>query len=143
SFLQSMTTMAILATPVQFWAGASYYKSALSALKNRTTNMDTLIALGTSIAYLYSLAVVFFGEQIMRLGIDSHVYFETSATIITLVLLGKYLEERAKNQTASAVRSLLDLQVKTATRRLENGETETVSIEDIRVGDLLLVKPGE
>lgn len=143
SWLQNITLMGILATPVQFWAGASYYKSAWSALKNRTTNMDTLIALGTSIAYFYSLAVVFFGEQLMTLGVDAHVYFETSATIITLVLLGKYLEERAKGQTSSAIRNLLDLQVKTAHRRLPNGEVETVPIENIQVGDLLLVKPGE
>jgi len=143
SWLQNITLMGILATPVQFWAGASYYRSAWSALKNRTTNMDTLIALGTSIAYFYSLLVVFFGEQLMNLGVDAHVYFETSATIITLVLLGKYLEERAKGQTSTAIRNLLELQVKTAHRRLANGEVETVPIEDIRQGDTLVVKPGE
>lgn len=143
AFLQDVLLMAVLATPVQFWAGASYYKSAFSALKNRTTNMDTLIALGTSIAYFYSLAVIFFGEQLMALGIDPHVYFETSATIITLVLLGKYLEERAKGQTSTAIRNLLELQVKTATRRTTSGELETVPIESIVVGDLLVVKPGE
>lgn len=141
--LKNISLMAILATPVQFWAGASYYRSAWSALRNRTTNMDTLIALGTSIAYFYSLAVVFFGDWFASHGIETHVYFETSATIITLVLLGKFLEERAKGQTSSALRNLLELQVKTAHRRLANGEIETVPIEEIQVGDLLVVKPGE
>lgn len=143
SWLKDPIVMAVLATPVQFWAGASYYKSALSALRNRTTNMDTLIALGTSIAYFYSLAVVLFGGWLSARGLDAHLYFETSATIITLVLLGKYLEERAKGQTSTAIRNLLTLQVKTAYRRMPDGTVQAVPIEEIQSGDELVVKPGE
>ena len=131
-----------LATPVQFWVGKQYYLSAWRALKNGMTNMDTLIALGTSVAYFFSLAVILFGNELHKLGIEAHVYFETSAAIITLILLGKFLEARAKGQTSDAIKKLLDLQAKKA-RIIRNGEEIEIPVEEVQVGDLLKVRPGE
>ncbi len=132
----------LLATPVQFWLGKRFYKSAWSALQNKTTNMDTLISLGTSIAYGYSTFVVLFEQQLMSLGIASHLYFETGATIIVLVLLGKYLETRAKGQASSAIKSLLELQAKVA-HVVQGNQTIDLPIEQVIVGQHLLIKPGE
>lgn len=150
--LKNAFVMFVLATPVQFWVGKRYYQSAWSALLNRTTNMDTLIALGTSVAYFYSVIVVFlmqaFGtEFLMKFGIEEHMYFETSATIITLILLGKFLEIRAKGQTSQALKKLIGLQAKTA-HLVENYGKDSekiveISIEKVQVGDILQVKPGE
>ncbi len=134
--------MLLLATPVQFWVGAQYYQSMWSGLKLRSANMDTLIALGTSVAYFYSVAVLLFSEELMMLGIDAHVYFETSATIITLILLGKFLETRAKGQTSEAIKKLIGLQVKTA-RVLRDGKEIELAINEVVVGDILVVKPGD
>jgi Cu+-exporting ATPase len=142
AFLHNPFVLLILATPVQFWSGRRYYKSAWSALKNRTANMDTLVVLGTSVAYFYSLFVVLFGGVFRNEIISANTYFETSATIITLVLLGKYLELRAKGQTMTALKKLLDLQVKSAHVVL-NGVVSDQSIELVKVGDIVLVKPGE
>lgn len=140
--LKNYRVMWVLATPVQFWVGAQYYKSAWSGLKNRTANMDTLIALGTSVAYFYSVIVILFKSTFLNLGVESHVYFEISATIITLILLGKYLEAKAKNQTSTAIKELLGLQAKTA-RVLRNGKEIEISADQIVVGDIIIVKPGE
>lgn len=148
AILKNTFVALLLATPVQFWVGRRYYQSAWSALINKTTNMDTLIVLGTSVAYFYSLAVVvismFFGtEYLMKLGIEDHVYFETAATIITLILLGKFLEIQAKGQTSQALKKLIGLQAKTAHVVKKSGDVVDVAIEKVRVGDILLVKPGE
>lgn len=132
----------LLATPVQFWVGSRYYVSAWRALKNGMTNMDTLIALGTSVAYFFSVAVLLFGSELSKLGIETHVYFETSAAIITLILLGKFLEARAKGQTSEAIRKLLDLQAKKAVVIRDDHELE-IPIEEVQKGDLVKVKPGE
>jgi Cu+-exporting ATPase len=132
----------ILATPVQFWVGKDYYISAWKALKNGMTNMDTLIVMGTSVAYFYSLAIVLFHEPLQSLGIDAHVYFETSAAIITLILLGKYFEARAKGQTSKSIQKLLDLQAKKA-RVLRGGKEVEITIEEVIVGDIVRVKSGE
>jgi len=132
----------ILATPIQFWIGQRFYKSAWSALLNKTTNMDTLISLGTSIAYGYSAFVAVLGNQLMEMGIASHLYFETAATIIILVLLGKYLEIRAKGQASSAIKSLLELQAKEA-HLIQGNEIISIPIDQIKVGQQLLIKPGE
>ncbi len=140
--LKNMWVAAILATPVQFWAGWQYYRSAWSALRNRLANMDTLIALGTSVAYFFSLGVVLFETQLERLGVEAHVYFEVSATIITLILLGKFLELRAKGQTSEAIKKLLGLQAKTA-RVIRDGKELMVPLDQVQVGDSLLIKPGE
>src|SRR4026208_1866594 len=124
-----------LATPVQFYVGWQYYVSAFKALRNRSANMDVLIAMGSSVAYFYSICIV--------LGlIAGHVYFETAAVIITLIRLGKYLEARAKGRTSEAIKKLMGLRAKTA-RVVRSGIETEMTIDDVRVGDIVLVKPGE
>ena len=127
--------MLLLATPVQFYVGAQYYQGAFKALRNGSANMDVLIAMGSSAAYFYSLPIL--------LGwIQGHVYFETAAVIITLIVLGKYLEARAKGRTSQAIRALLSLQAKTA-RVLRSGQEIDLPVEQVLVGDLLIIRPGE
>lgn len=142
SILKNMMVMFILATPVQFWVGRRFYLSAWSAFINKTANMDTLIALGTSVAYFFSVAMIIFEKNMMDLNIPVHVYFETSSAIITFVLLGKFLELRAKRQTSSAIKDLMVLQPKIA-HKIIGKSIEDISIENVTVGDLLLVRPGE
>lgn len=132
----------LLATPVQFWVGKRFYQGAIAGLKNKSTNMDTLVALGTSVAYFYSAVVTIFGSSLQQLGLDDHVYFESSAAIITFILLGKFLEIRAKSQTSSAIKELLSLQAKTALVR-KKGQWLKVAIEEVKAGDTILVKPGQ
>ncbi|WP_026370468.1 heavy metal translocating P-type ATPase [Kallotenue papyrolyticum] len=124
-----------LATPVQCYAGAGFYRDAWNALRHRSANMGTLIALGTSAAYGYSLAVLLF-------GLRGHVYFETAAVIIALVLVGRFLEARARSQTGAAIRALMGLQPRTA-RVLRSGQEVDVPIAEVRVGEVLVVRPGE
>lgn len=131
-----------LATPVQFFAGWRFYKGMWGALKHRTSDMNTLIAVGTSAAYLYSVLAVFFPGIFTSSGLEPAVYFDTSSAIITLILLGRYLEARAKGQTSEAIKKLIHLQPKTATV-IRNGVEQEITIEDLQVGDLVLVKPGE
>ena len=127
--------MLILATPVQFYVGWQYYVGAYKALRNRSANMDVLIAMGSSAAYFYSIPIV--------LGlISGHVYFETAAVIITLIRLGKYLEARAKGRTSEAIKKLMGLRAKTA-RVIRNGDELEIPAEEVRVGDMVLVRPGE
>lgn len=125
----------LLATPVQFWIGARFYKGAWKALKGGAANMDVLVALGTSMAYFYSTAI-------FALNLDEPIYFEASASIITLVLMGKLLEARAKGKTSSAIESLLKLQPKTAHVEL-NGGVREVEVAQMKEGDIFLVRPGE
>ncbi|HFE65706.1 MAG TPA: copper-translocating P-type ATPase [Chloroflexi bacterium] len=130
-----------LATPAQFYTGWDYYKGAYHNLRNKNTNMDVLVALGSSVAYVYSLIVLI----ALTLGSDRfglHVYFETSAMIITLVTVGKLLEARAKGQTSAAIKKLIGLQAKTARVERDGVEVE-LPIEDVQVGDLVIVRPGE
>lgn len=127
--------MFALATPVQFYVGGRYYTSAYKALRNSTANMDVLIAMGSSAAYLYSIPVM--------LGlISGHVYFETGAVIITLIRLGKFLEARARGQTSEAIRKLMALRPKAA-RVTRDGVEMEVPIDEVRIGDLVSVRPGE
>lgn len=128
----------ILASPVQFIAGYRFYVNAYKAARHRTTNMDTLIAVGTSAAYFYSLVVVFLPGAVAF----HDTYFDSSAMIITLILFGKYLEAKAKGSTSEAIRKLIDLQPKTARRIIEGVETE-VPVEELDVNDLIIVRPGE
>jgi Cu+-exporting ATPase len=125
----------LLATPVQFWIGKRFYIGAWHSLRGGGANMDVLIALGTSMAYFFSLAVTL-------LGLNQHVYFEASAAIITLVLLGKLMEARAKAKTSAAIEELMKLQPKTA-RVERNGTIVEINASDVRVGDIFIVKPGE
>ena len=125
----------LLALPVQFYSGRDFYIHAWKALKARTANMDTLIALGASAAFFYSIALLAF-------GIPGHVYFETAAVIITLILVGKYLEARAKSQTGAAIRALIGLQPKTA-RVIRGTQEVDIPIAEVRSGDIVIVRPGE
>ncbi|MCZ2094804.1 MAG: heavy metal translocating P-type ATPase, partial [Anaerolineae bacterium] len=131
----------LLATPVQVIVGRQYLVGAWKALKNRTANMDTLIAMGSSVAYVYSVVVLLsmiFGVT----GVGEHVYFETSAVILTLITLGKLLEARAKGRTSDAIKKLMGLAPRTATL-LRGGEEVEVPVDDVVVGDRLVVRPGE
>lgn len=127
----------LLSTPVQFIAGYRFYKGFLDALKARTTNMDTLIAIGTSAAWVYSTLVVFFPNVF-----QGETYFDASVIIITLILTGKLLEEIAKGKASSAIKKLMGLQPKTA-RVIRDDKEVDIPIEDLLVGDIVLVKPGE
>ena len=132
----------LLATPVQVVGGWGFYTGAWAALQRRSLNMDVLIALGTSVAYLYSVVVVF-APQLLPVGVDERgVYFEVSAVVIAFVLMGKYMEEIIKQRSSAAVRRLLDLQPATATV-IRSGQAMTVPAETIQRGDLVLVRPGE
>ncbi len=127
--------MLAFALPVQFYVGWQYYVGAFKALRNKSANMDVLIAMGTSAAFFYSLPITFG-------WLAGHVYYETAAVIITLIKLGKFLEARAKGRTSEAIKKLMGLRAKTA-RVVRDGEEAEVSVDDVRVGDVVLVKPGE
>ncbi len=130
----------LLATPVQFIIGGQFYRGAFKALKNKSANMDVLVALGTSAAYFYSLY-----QSIVSIGASTHMvelYYETSAVLITLILLGKLFEAKAKGRSSEAIKKLMGLQAKTATVNRGGDEME-IPIEEVVVGDLLYIKPGE
>jgi Cu+-exporting ATPase len=131
-----------LATPVQFWAGWTFYRGAWSALRNRAADMNTLIAVGTSAAYGYSLAATALPSVFARAGATPALYYDTSAMIIALILLGRTLEARAKGRASEAIRRLAGLQAKTA-RVVRDGEEREIPIEQVMVGDIVLVRPGE
>ncbi|MFC7370142.1 heavy metal translocating P-type ATPase [Fictibacillus iocasae] len=139
-FLMNPWFQLLFATPVQFYIGGPFYVGAFRALRNKSANMDVLVALGTSAAYFYSLA-----EAFKTLGADHYhpqLYFETSAVLITLILVGKYFEALAKGRTTEAISKLLSLQAKEATV-IRNDEEVKVPLDQVKVSDLLLVKPGE
>jgi len=174
SFYELLTrpvVLFLLATPVQFWAGWGFYQAAWSGLKNRTASMDTLIAIGTSAAYGFSAATTLFGKELSRFGFPLIMYFDTSSIIITLILLGRYLEAKAKAHTGDAIKKLLHLQAKTArvlrknssrpspsadgegppsdTRKprayasYNNYDETDIPIDQVIVGDVIRVRPGE
>ena len=132
----------LLATPVQFWAGWQFYVGFWKALKHKTSDMNTLIAVGTSAAYLYSLIVTFVPHWIMVEGLMVDVYFDTSAAIVVLILLGRFLEARARGKTSEAIKKLIGLQPKTA-RVIRNGEEADIPIEEVVRGDIVMVRPGD
>jgi len=132
----------IIATPVQFWIGRHFYTGAIAAARHRTTNMNTLIAVGTSAAYLYSVVATFFPSVFEIKGYEAHVYFDTSATIIVLILLGRLFEARAKGQTSEAIKKLIGLQAKTA-RVIRHEKEMDVPVEEVETGDIIIVRPGE
>ncbi|MCD4676497.1 MAG: heavy metal translocating P-type ATPase [Desulfobacula sp.] len=125
-----------LATPVQFYTGMDYYIGAYKNLKNKSANMDVLIALGSSVAYFYSLAIL------LLPGLGGHVYFETSAVIITLIKFGKLLEARTKGKTGGAIKKLIGLQPKTAVI-IEDGEEKQIPISMVKLDDIVVIRPGE
>jgi P-type Cu2+ transporter len=134
--------MMALASPVVFWFGRQFASGAWKQLKHRSSNMDTLVAISTGIAYFYSAAVTIFPGFFHRAGIHGHVYFEASAVIITFILLGKLLEERAKSNTSSALKNLIGLQPKTVFRVKSDGESQEIPVSEVMPGDILIVKPG-
>ncbi len=131
-----------LATPVQFWAGWRFYRGAWGALKHKTADMNTLVAVGTSAAYFYSMVAVLFPKLFSTTGVEMGIYFDTSAMIITLILLGRFLEARARGQTSEAIKKLIGLNPRTALV-IRNGEEVEISVEEVQVGDFILVRPGE
>ena len=131
-----------MATPVQFVLGLRFYRGAWSALRHGAANMNTLVAVGTSAAYLFSVAATVLPGFFRRAGIEPQVYFDTSAVIIVLILFGRMLEARAKGRTSDAIRRLMSLRPGTARVVGPDGERE-VAVEDVRVGDILVVRPGE
>lgn len=132
----------VLTTPIQFWSGESFYKGAWKAFKRHTATMDTLVALGTSTAFFYSLFPTFFPGFFIEQGLSPDVYYEISAVVITLILLGRLLENRAKGQTSEAIRKLIGLQAKTA-RAIRNGREVDIAIAEVVLGDIIIVRPGE
>ncbi|MFQ5795004.1 MAG: heavy metal translocating P-type ATPase [Candidatus Bipolaricaulia bacterium] len=139
--LQNFVVLWILTTPVQFWVGWQFYRGAWAALKHRTSDMNTLIAVGTSAAYLYSVALILFPDFFEAQGIAKEVYFDTSTIIITLILIGRYLEAIAKGRTSQAIKKLIKLQAKTA-RVIRDGEEVDIPADEVVVGDLVVVRPG-
>ena len=131
----------LLASPVQFYVGWDYYVGAYKSLRNGSANMDVLVAMGSSVAYLYSVAVLI-AQTLGSNALGDHVYFETSAVIITLIVLGKLLEARAKGRTSEAIKKLMGLQAKTA-RVIRNGEERDIAIAEVVKGDVIVVRPGE
>lgn len=142
AILHNFWLQLLLATPVQFWAGSEFYRTAISALKHRTSNMDTLVALGTTVAYFYSAFVIVFPNVFMGLGVEIMPYFDVATIVIGLILLGRYFEAKAKAGTSGAIKKLVELQAKTA-RLVKNGKEIDIPIEKVQVGDILRVRPGE
>jgi Cu+-exporting ATPase len=128
---------------VQFWAGWRFYRGAWQVARHRSTDMNTLIAVGTSAAYFYSIVATFWPDIIETApGVSADVYFDTAAVIVGLILLGRWLEARAKGQTSAAIKRLMGLRAKTA-RLWRDGEEQDVPIEDVVPGDVIVVRPGE
>ncbi|MBC7972559.1 MAG: copper-translocating P-type ATPase [Verrucomicrobia bacterium] len=132
----------VLTTPVQFWCGGAFYRNAWKTLKRRTATMDTLIVLGTSAAYGYSVFATVLPTFFSNQGLTPEVYYETAAIVITLILLGRLFEHRARGQTSDAIRKLIGLQARTA-RLIRDGQEMDVPIADVSIDDVVLVRPGE
>ena len=132
----------VLATPVQFWGGRQFYHGAWGALKHRTSNMNTLIAVGTSVAYFYSAAITLLDGITFLSGVETATFFDTSSAIIALVLLGKFLEASAKQRASDAIRALMTLQPNEASVVRDGGEIR-IPIDDLNIDDLVVVRPGE
>ena len=135
--------MALLSAPVVFWLGRGFFVNAWQQLRHRTATMDTLVALSTGIAYLFSLFNLVFPEFWLSRGVEPHVYFEAAAVIVAFILLGRTLEEKAKGDTTASLKKLIGLQPKNAIVVAADGTQTEIPISRIRVGDLLAVRPGE
>lgn len=141
-FLKDHLVQLILATPVQLWVGQVFYRAAFPALRHRTANMDTLVALGTTVAFGYSTFVTLFPQVIERSGIDPTTYFDVAVVIIALILLGRYFETKAKALTSQALKKLVGLQAKTA-KVIRNNHEVSVPVDEVKVGNIIRVRPGE
>lgn len=142
SWLHNPWLQLILTAPVQFWCGYRFYIGAGQAFKHHAATMDTLIALGTSAAYFYSVFATVFPDFFLNQGLMPEVYYETAAVVITLILLGQWFENRAKRQTSEAIRKLMGLQARDA-RVIRNEKEIDVPIDQVQIGDIILVRPGE
>lgn len=139
----SNITMFLLSTPVVIWFGRAFFINAVKQARHRNVNMDTLVSISTGLAYLFSLFNMLYPEFWISRGLTSHLYFEAAAVIITFVLLGKLLEENAKDNTSTAIKKLLGLRPKTVTLIQSDGVEVETDIDSVKRGDLLLIKPGE
>jgi len=135
--------MWVLSTPVVLWLGSDFFINAWKQAKHRTANMDTLVALSTGVAYLFSVFNTVFPSFWNQRGLHAHVYFEAAAVVIAFILLGKLLEEKAKGNTSTAIKKLMGLQPKSVTIVHEGGHQKEVPIEQVEIGNIILVKPGE
>jgi len=142
SLLNNYVLLWALTTPVQFWIGGQFYRGAWGAFKHRNADMNTLIAVGTSAAYIFSVAATVVPSFFKAGGLMPDVYFDTSAVIITLILFGRMLEARAKGRTSEAIKKLIGLQPKTA-RVIREGREMDIPVKDVAVGDIVVVRPGE
>ncbi|MGL5943631.1 MAG: heavy metal translocating P-type ATPase [Waterburya sp.] len=142
TWLHNSWLQLILTAPVQFWCGYKFYVGAWKAFKRHAATMDTLIALGTSAAYFYSLFATVFPNFFLNQGLMPEVYYETAAVVITLILLGQWFENRARGQTSEAIRKLMGLQARDA-RVIRNGQEIDIPIQEVQIGDIILVRPGE
>jgi len=135
--------MWLLATPILFVFGRQFFINAWRQIRHKSANMDTLVALSTSIAYLFSVFNTVYPHYFINRGFEAHVYFEAAGVIITFILLGRLLEEREKSSTSSAIKKLIGLQPKTVLRINADGSESAVPASNVQVDDVLLVKPGE
>src|SRR3989338_1312619 len=142
AFLKLFWVQMLLATPVQLWVGWDFYRTAISSLKHRTANMDTLVAMGTTVAFGYSVVVTLFPSLVQVTGVESVPYFDVSTIIIGLILLGRYFEARAKAGTSQAIKKLIGLQAKTA-KVIRGGQEVDLPIDQVVTGDEIRVRPGE
>ncbi|MEE9567814.1 MAG: heavy metal translocating P-type ATPase, partial [Candidatus Binatia bacterium] len=132
----------LIQTPVQFWVGWQFYRGAWAAAKRKTSDMNPLIAVGTSAAYIYSILATFFPGLFAVKGLSAEVYFDTAGAIIVLIILGRLLEARAKGQTSEAIKKLIGLQAKTA-MVVRDGQEAEIPVEEVRIDDTVIVRPGE
>ena len=133
----------LLQIPIQFWVGRQFFEGAWKALKHKTSDMNTLIAVGTGAAFIYSVLVTFVPSLFTAEGLTAEVYFDTAGVIIVLILFGRFLEMRAKGQTSEAIKKLIGLQPKTARLLKDDGEEVEIPVEDVAIGNLVIVRPGE
>ncbi len=133
----------LLQIPIQFWVGRQFFEGAWKALKHKTSDMNTLIALGTGAAFIYSVLVTFVPSLFAAEGLIAEVYYDTAGVIIVLILLGRFLEMRAKGQTSEAIKKLIGLQPKMARVLKDDGEEAEIPVEDVAIGNLVIVRPGE
>ena len=141
-FLHNYWVQLVLAIPVQFWCGGNFYVNGWKALKHHTATMDTLMAVGTSAAFLYSVFVTLFPGFFIAQGLMPHVYYEVAVIVIALILLGRLLEQRAKGKTSEAIHQLMGLQPKNA-RVIRDGGEMDIPITAVKINDVILVRPGE
>lgn len=142
SLLQNFWLQLVLATIVQFWAGLDFYKATIPALKHRTANMDTLVAIGTTAAFAYSVVVTVLPDLVENLGVEPMPYFDVATIVIGLILLGRYFEAKAKAGTSEAIKKLIGLSAKTA-RVIRNGKEADIPMDEVVIGDIIRVRPGE